>query len=161
MNAHESCTRNGIEQGGNIPMTYQPLGVLLVAFQRDSCHQVNGAVAAPCADDGLDTFILQRPSQVGGTFVSRSCINAYGLAVDLLSDNRLQPPAPDKICCLTDSLLCHPIGRGYYSHFIPCLQKRWLNYLLTLLIHFSICVVTDCKISNYFLKKLIKCTLGG
>ena len=61
VNTHHTRIGNGIKQHGDVAMTYQPFGMLLIALYRYTVQQVNGTISASRTDDSLNRVVLQSP----------------------------------------------------------------------------------------------------
>ena len=132
VDAHHIGAGNGIEQDGDVAVADDPLWVLLELFGGNTVQQMDGSVAAARTDDSLDRVIFKRPYQVGSPFVGCSGVGIDVQVVGVWTNDRLQPPAPDRVCCLLQGLLRHPIGGRHKCNLVTFLQIRWLNHLFTL-----------------------------
>ena len=81
-------------QGGNIAEPDQPFGVGGDGFFFQQVHQVDGAVAAPVAQDGFDIRVFQGPFQIGQALLGRSGIGPPVLFAHIRPYDRLESPVP-------------------------------------------------------------------
>ena len=110
MDTHRPGSDSGIEKHGDVAVTYQPFRMTLIGLSRDAVQQMDGAISAPGAYNGLDIVIIESPEQVGSPFVGCSSIDVYVQAVGVRADGRLQSPTSDYFCGLDKGVFWHPVG---------------------------------------------------
>ena len=92
VDAHDACLGFHGMQGGDVAEPDEPLGIVRHQLQVDKVHQLDGAITATVAQDGLDAGVLEGCGKVVGPFLGGACILARVQLAHVLADNGFKAP---------------------------------------------------------------------
>ena len=126
MDAHNAGARGKSVQRGAVAESYQPFGILLHELRGQRVYEVDGAVAAAVAQDGLDGRVCQGPLQVGEPLLGRAGIVPEILLVRIGACHGLESPVPEDHSRRVDVFVRSVVGRGNQGNRVAGVQETGL-----------------------------------
>ena len=127
VDAHDPRPGGHSAQRGDVAETDDPLGMGGDVFQRQEVGQLDGAVAAAVAQDGLDVGILERPLEVRKALPGRAGVFPKILFPDVRAHDRLEAPFAEDHRCSVHILHRGVVGRRDKGDLVSFLQERRLD----------------------------------
>ena len=131
VNAHHSRPAQQTVERRDVAESHQPFRRCLQLVQRQLVNQLDGAITAAVADDGLDAGVVECPADVADALGHRSGIAAIDHLAHIGAYHRLQAPAAEHVGRILHILHRRIIRRRNQRHLVASLQIVGLHAVQT------------------------------